>query len=198
MRRDLRPGRGGLAGLALPHAAAPYRRMTALLATYRLQLGGGFGFAQARELVPYLRDLGVSHLYLPPSFQARKGSTHGYDVVDPTRVSEELGGEDEFRALAAAARDAGLGIVLDIVPNHMATDEANRYWSDPELRPTFFDIDPETARHRRFFDIDHLAGVRQEDPEVFEETHRLALQLVRDGLVDGLRVDHPDGLADPA
>ncbi|MDP9285649.1 MAG: alpha-amylase family glycosyl hydrolase, partial [Actinomycetota bacterium] len=172
--------------------------MTELRATYRLQLGGDFGFAQARSLVPYLAELGVSHLYLPPSFQARPGSTHGYDVVDPTRISEELGGEAEFRALVQAAQDAGLGVILDIVPNHMATDDANRYWSDPERRAKFFDIDPETARHRRFFDIDHLAGVRQEDPEVFEETHRLALALVRDGLVDGLRIDHPDGLADPA
>src|SRR5690349_9943636 len=80
--------------------------MTPLRATYRLQLGGGFGFAQARELVPYLRDLGVSHLYLPPSFQARTGSTHGYDVVDPTSISEELGGEDEFRALVGACHEA--------------------------------------------------------------------------------------------
>jgi (1->4)-alpha-D-glucan 1-alpha-D-glucosylmutase len=83
--------------------------------------------------------------------------------------------------------------VLDIVPNHMATDDANRYWSDPALREQFFDIDAETGRHRRFFDIDHLAGVRQEDPEVFEETHRLALSLVREGAVDGLRIDHPTG-----
>ena len=172
--------------------------MTPLRATYRLQLGGDFGFAQARELVPYLRDLGVSHLYLPPSFQARAGSTHGYDVVDPTRISAELGGEDAFHALARAAREAGLGLILDIVPNHMATDDANRYWADPELRPKYFDIDEETGRHRRFFDVDHLAGVRQEDPDVFEETHRLALALVRDGVVDGLRIDHPDGLADPA
>src|SRR4051794_34786275 len=101
--------------------------MTAFRATYRLQLGDGFGFAQARELVPYLRDLGVSHLYLPPSFQARAGSTHGYDVVDPTAISAELGGEASFHALARAAREAELGIVLDIVPNHMATDDANRY-----------------------------------------------------------------------
>src|ERR671935_281152 len=172
--------------------------MTPLRATYRLQLGGGFGFAAARRLVPYLRDLGVSHLYLPPSFQAREGSTHGYDVVDPKAISRELGGREEFDALARAVRDAGLGIVLDIVPNHMAVDEANRYWTDPELREKFFDIDPTTGRHRRFFDIDHLAGVRQEDPEVFAETHALALELVRDGLVDGLRIDHPDGLADPA
>jgi (1->4)-alpha-D-glucan 1-alpha-D-glucosylmutase len=169
-----------------------------LRATYRLQLGPGMGFAQARALVPYLRDLGVSHLYLPPSFQARTGSTHGYDVVDPRSISEELGGRAEFDALVEAVRDAGLGIVLDIVPNHMATDERNRYWTDPELRPKFFDIDPETGRHRRFFDIDDLAGVRQEDPEVFAETHALALELVRSGAVDGLRIDHPDGLADPA
>jgi (1->4)-alpha-D-glucan 1-alpha-D-glucosylmutase len=171
---------------------APFR------ATYRLQLGAQLGFADAAALVPYLRDLGVSHLYLSPAFAARAGSAHGYDVVDPTRLSDALGGEQGFRALAAAAREAGLGIVLDIVPNHMATDDANPYWSDPARRPKFFDIDPETGRHRRFFDIDHLAGVRQEDPEVFEETHRLALALVREGLVDGLRVDHPDGLADPA
>ncbi len=172
--------------------------MTELRATYRLQLGGGFGFAAARELVPYLRDLGISHLYLPPSFQAREGSLHGYDVVDPGSISNELGGADEFFALVDAARQAGLGIVLDIVPNHMATDDANRFWSDPQLRAKFFDIDPETGRHRRFFDVDHLAAVRQEDPEVFEATHGLALRLVRDGVVDGLRIDHPDGLADPA
>jgi (1->4)-alpha-D-glucan 1-alpha-D-glucosylmutase len=169
-----------------------------LRATYRLQLGPGFGFAAARELVPYLRDLGVSHLYLPPSFQARAGSEHGYDVVDPTRFSEELGGEREFDALAAAARRARLGLILDVVPNHMATDEANRWWRDPELRLRFFDVDERTGRHRRFFDIDHLAAVRVEDERVFAETHRLALRLAREGTVDGLRVDHPDGLADPA
>src|SRR5690349_18792437 len=156
------------------------------------------GFEEARALVPYLRDLGVSHLYMPPSFQARPGSTHGYDVVDPGRISEELGGRAAFDALAAAAREAGLGILLDIVPNHMAADEANRYWADESLRAKFFDLDVETGRHRRFFDIDHLAGVRQEDPEVFAETHRLALELAGSGVVDGLRIDHPDGLADPA
>jgi (1->4)-alpha-D-glucan 1-alpha-D-glucosylmutase len=88
--------------------------------------------------------------------------------------------------------------VLDIVPNHMAVDDANPFWADESLRARYFDIDPETGRHRRFFDIDHLAGVRQEDPEVFATTHELALSLVREGLVDGLRIDHPDGLADPA
>jgi (1->4)-alpha-D-glucan 1-alpha-D-glucosylmutase len=170
--------------------------VTEFRCTYRLQLAGDFGFAAARALVPYLRDLGVSHLYLPPSFQARPGSTHGYDVVDPTSISQELGGEDEFYALCAEARAAGMGVILDIVPNHMATDESNSYWMNQ--REKFFDLDPESGRHRRFFDIDHLAGVRQEDPEVFAETHRLALQLVADGTVDGLRIDHPDGMADPA
>jgi (1->4)-alpha-D-glucan 1-alpha-D-glucosylmutase len=170
--------------------------MTELRATYRLQLGGGFGFEQARALVPYLRELGVSHLYLSPSFEAL--SVHGYDVVDPNAISSKLGGEDAFFALADAVRAAGMGIVLDIVPNHMAADDANRYWADRSLRSKFFDVDERTGRHRRFFDIDGLAGVRQEDPEVFEATHALALRLVRDGIVDGLRIDHPDGLADPA
>ena len=172
--------------------------MTPFRATYRLQLGPGLGFEQAAGLVPYLHGLGISHLYLSPSFQARTGSTHGYDVIDPGRISEELGGEAAFRGLVDAVRAAGMGIVLDIVPNHMATDAANRFWADPELRRQFFDLDPETGRHRRFFDIDHLAGVRQEDPEVFAATHTLALALVREGAVDGLRIDHPDGLADPA
>ena len=169
-----------------------------LRATYRLQLNPEFGFAAARELVPYLRDLGVSHLYLSPSLQARPGSTHGYDVIDPGRLSDALGGEEEFSRLAEAAHDAGLGVVLDVVPNHMAADDANPYWADPELRGRFFDIDPVTGEHRRFFDINDLAAVRQEDQAVFDRTHKLVLALVADGLVDGLRIDHPDGLADPA
>ena len=169
-----------------------------LRATYRLQLTGDFGFARARALIPYLRDLGISHLYLSPSLQARPGSTHGYDVIDPGRISDALGGEEEFRALAASTHEAGMGIILDAVPNHMAAGDVNRYWADPELREKFFDIDPETTRWRRFFDIDELAGVRQEDEDVFDETHRLLISLVREGVIDGLRIDHPDGLADPA
>lgn len=170
---------------------------TELRATYRLQLTSSFGFSAARELVPYLRDLGVSHLYLSPSFQARRGSTHGYDVIDPGRLSDALGGEAGFRRLSDSARNAGMGIVLDLVPNHMAANDANRYWADPALRSKFFDVDPVTGRHRRFFDIDDLAAIRQEDPDVFEETHALALGLVHNRLIDGIRVDHPDGLADP-
>jgi (1->4)-alpha-D-glucan 1-alpha-D-glucosylmutase len=168
-----------------------------LRATYRLQLGTDLDFAKARELIPYIADLGASHLYLSPSFQARPGSTHGYDVVDPGRVSEELGGEEGLRALAATAHEHGMGIVLDVVPNHMATDERNRFWADPELRARFFDVDPVSGRHRRFFDIDELAGVKIEDPEVFAAVSGLALRLIAEGVIDGLRVDHPDGLTDP-
>ncbi len=174
------------------------RPAAALRATYRLQLTSGFGFAQARALIPYLRDLGVSHLYLSPSLQARPQSAHGYDVTDPTRLSDALGGGEQFEQLANEARGANMGIVLDVVPNHMAAAPENRYWADERLRRRFFDVDPVSGRHRRFFDIDDLAGVRQEDPEVFEETHKLVISLARDGLADGLRIDHPDGLADPA
>jgi (1->4)-alpha-D-glucan 1-alpha-D-glucosylmutase len=168
-----------------------------LRATYRLQLHPGFGFAAARELVPYLADLGISHLYLSPTLQAREGSTHGYDVVDPSRLSDALGGEAGFRQLAAAAHARGMGLILDIVPNHMGADDANRYWSDPQLRRTYFDVDQVSGRHRRFFDIDDLAAIRVEDPEVFETVHGLTLGLLAEGLIDGLRVDHPDGLTDP-
>jgi (1->4)-alpha-D-glucan 1-alpha-D-glucosylmutase len=164
-----------------------------LTATYRLQLRPGFGFDEARAIVPYLRELGISHLYLSPILEARRGSTHGYDVVDPTRVSEQLGGEEAFRALAGA----GLGVVLDVVPNHMAVSDENPFWADPAQRAKVFDWDPATGWYRRFFTIDDLAGVRVEDPDVFELTHGKTLELVAGGLVDGLRIDHPDGLADP-
>jgi (1->4)-alpha-D-glucan 1-alpha-D-glucosylmutase len=171
-------------------AAAPGPVSNDFRCTYRLQLTPRFGFREARAVVPYLRDLGVSHLYLSPSLEARRGSSHGYDVVDPTRIRDELGGEAEFRRLC----QAGLGVLLDVVPNHMATGDENRYWPDPKV----FDLDPKSGWYRRFFDIDDLAGVRVEDPEVFELTHGKVLELVGQGLVDGLRIDHPDGLANPA
>jgi (1->4)-alpha-D-glucan 1-alpha-D-glucosylmutase len=163
------------------------------LATYRLQLNAQFRFSDARAIVPYLQRLGVSHLYLSPIWQARSGSLHGYDVVDPTRVSEDLGGETEFVALARA----GLGIIVDLVPNHMAVDDDNPFWVDRELRQQFFDIDPVTGFRRRFFDVDDLVGVRVEDPAVFATTHQKAFELLAAGLVDGLRIDHIDGLAAP-
>jgi (1->4)-alpha-D-glucan 1-alpha-D-glucosylmutase len=164
-----------------------------LRATYRLQLTPEFGFAQARALVPYLRDLGITHLYLSPSLQARAGSTHGYDVVDPRHISPALGGESAFRALAGDE----LGVILDIVPNHMAAVDENPFWRDLELRKMYFDVDLKTGFHRRFFDVSELGGLKQEDWEVFWATHAKVIELVREGLVDGVRIDHPDGLVDP-
>ncbi|MBA3393075.1 MAG: malto-oligosyltrehalose synthase [Deltaproteobacteria bacterium] len=121
-------------------------------ATYRLQLQAGFGFAAAADAIPYLVELGISHLYLSPVMQAAPGSTHGYDVVDPARVSEDLGGEAGFRALVQATQAAGLGILLDIVPNHMSiAGTANRYWLDVlENGPASY--------YAHFFDVDWGAG----------------------------------------
>lgn len=242
-------------------------------ATYRLQLQPGFPFAAAERAVPYLASLGVSHLHLSPVLEARPGSSHGYDIVDHTAVRAELGGERGLRALARTARAHGLGLIADIVPNHMAVPVPERLngplWEvlrdGPESRyARWFDIDwaehgrkvllpvlggplgdewerlrpgddgvlryydhafplrPGTERlplaelldaqwyrlgwwrlartelnYRRFFTISELIAVRVEDPEVFDATHGTLLGLLRDGVLDGLRVDHPDGLADP-
>ncbi len=173
-------------------ALAPSEPTNPLRATYRLQLNRSFGFAEARALVPYLRELRISHLYLSPCLQARSDSAHGYDVVDPGRISDALGGERELRLLA----QAGLPIILDIVPNHMGIGDENRWWRDPEARSRWFDLYP-NGGYRRFFDIDDLAAIRQEREEVFEASHAKVLQLLREGVLDGLRIDHPDGLADP-
>ncbi len=167
-------------------------------ATYRLQLTADFTFADAEAILPHLHDLGISHLYLSPSLESVGGSTHGYDGTDPTRVSEERGGEAALRSLAAAAGRLGMGVLLDIVPNHLAASDETPWWRDDAERQRVFDVDPETGWYRRFFDIDGLAGVRQEDPDVFHETHAKVFELVRDGVVHGLRIDHPDGLTDPA
>jgi (1->4)-alpha-D-glucan 1-alpha-D-glucosylmutase len=115
--------------------------------TYRLQLTPGFGFAEAREILGYLEDLGVGDLYLSPIFEARKGSTHGYDVTDPNRVRAELGGEDAFRELALDAHRRGMGILLDIVPNHMAASVENAWWRDVLEHGR-------RSSYARFFDID--------------------------------------------
>jgi (1->4)-alpha-D-glucan 1-alpha-D-glucosylmutase len=235
--------------------------------TYRVQLRPEFTFADAAEQVGYLRKLGVGALYASPVLDATPGSTHGYDVVDPTRARPELGGEEGRRTLAATLREAGLGFVVDIVPNHMAVEipRANPWWWDvlrhgrESAFAGYFDIDwsrgklllpvlgddaavaelkveddelvyydhrfpvapgtqggtPEEVHarqhyelvgwkrgnaelnYRRFFDITTLAAVRVERPEVFRATHGEVLRWVADGDVTGLRVDHPDGLADP-
>ena len=99
-------------------------------ASMRLQFHRGFTFDSAVPIVPYLSALHISHLYASPILTARAGSSHGYDVVDPTRVNPELGGEPAFRRLIAALRAAGLGIIVDIVPNHMAIGSDNPWWLD--------------------------------------------------------------------
>jgi (1->4)-alpha-D-glucan 1-alpha-D-glucosylmutase len=324
------------------------------LATYRVQLRPGFGFEEAAAIAPYLAELGVSHLYSSPYLQAAKGSTHGYDVIDPTRVNEELGGAEAHERFCRTLGENGLGQVLDIVPNHMAIGAENLWWWDvlengPSSRyAAYFDVDwdppqerfrntvvlpilgdhygrvleagelklvrrtgsfevgyfehrmpvsprsldtllgeaaercgspelaflaeslsrlplatatdrasvalrhrdkevvraqlarlfqeqPEVARavdeavaetnrdpdrldallsrqnyrpafwrtagreldYRRFFDVHTLAGLRTEDERVFADTHALVLDWVRRGVLDGLRIDHPDGLRDP-
>ena len=125
--------------------------MAGYQSTYRVQLSGAFPFAAAGQVVPYLADLGVSHLYSSPILRARSGSAHGYDVVDPTQVAPELGGEAGLRELVAALRAAGMGLIVDLVPNHLTTSNENPWWV-------------ETLRHgrdaeaARVFDIDWEAG----------------------------------------
>ncbi|GGL27982.1 malto-oligosyltrehalose synthase [Phycicoccus endophyticus] len=250
-------------------------------ATYRLQVHGGFTFEDAAAQVPYLAALGVSHVYLSPVLQAAPGSTHGYDVLDHTRVSEEAGGREAFDRLVAACREHDLGVVVDVVPNHMAVPSPEHlnapFWSllrEGTRSPYagWFDVDwlaederilmpvlggtleqvidrgelvladdggPSGSEHvlryyehefpvapgteqlplaevvdaqayrlsswregdalnyRRFFDVTSLVAVRVEDPVVFTATHALLLALHGHGAVDGFRIDHPDGLADP-
>ncbi|MFT3698066.1 MAG: alpha-amylase family glycosyl hydrolase [Kofleriaceae bacterium] len=126
--------------------------MIAPRATYRLQLEPRFTFADAVRVVPYIAGLGVSHLYLSPILQAAEGSTHGYDVVDPAQISTEIGGEDGFRALVAAAKAHGLGILLDIVPNHMSiTGTRNAWWMDVLANGP-------ASYYAHYFDVDWEAG----------------------------------------
>ena len=117
-------------------------------ATVRLQLHEHFTFQDAAATIDYYQSLGISHFYLSPIFTAREGSTHGYDVVDPTRISPALGGEAGFRHLVSQLREAGMGVVIDIVPNHMGVaSSANRYWQDvlawgaQSVYAHWFDID---------------------------------------------------------
>ena len=266
------------------------------VSTYRVQLGPDLRFDDVVARLPYYTALGVTHLYLSPVLRAAPGSTHGYDVVAHDEISDALGGYDGLARLSAAARDRGLGLVLDIVPNHMALptpawhnkalwsvlaqgpqspyarwfdldwsagdgilvpvlrDRLGTVLARGELRLDLADVgtaqteaaesarDGSTGRrpvlrygahvfpvrpgtedlpltellgaqhyrlaswqvadeelnYRRFFDVSSLVAIRVEDPVVFAATHDLVCRLVRDGLVDGLRVDHPDGLADPA
>ena len=123
MRRIGGAGGGGEG----PPGAPPAQRV----ATYRVQLGAGCGFADLAARLDYLAELGISHVYCSPILQAGAGSTHGYDVVDPTRISAELGGEAGLRLLTGAAERHGLRLLLDVVPNHMSVaDRRNRWWWD--------------------------------------------------------------------
>ena len=269
--------------------------MTEPVATYRLQLHAGFPFDAAAAQVAYLRDLGVSHLYCSPVLQAAPGSTHGYDVVDPARISGELGGAGAFAVLVRAAREAGMGLLLDVVPNHMAAHRDNPWWWDmlahgeSSAYAAHFDVDWESllepamrgrvmvpvlddhlgrvverggirlarrgdgalvarvgddevpivapagdvvddawiarlnadsmalealllAQHhrlarwrlalrslnyRRFFEITSLVALRAERAETFAATHALVLAMLHRGDLDGVRIDHVDGLSDP-
>ena len=318
--------------------------MKPLTATARLQFHKDFTLDQGAELVPYLAKLGISHLYASPIFKARPGSTHGYDIVDHSAINPELGGEDALRRLVARLREHAMGLILDIVPNHMGVGGAdNAWWLDvlewgrASPYAEFFDIDwdppdatlrgrmlapflgdaygnvmdrneiklkfdpadgrlyadyydnrfpinprdypsvllteggpletparafadlpterdamrravseardelrrPDYAQAiaealrvydagtelgrdhlhrlldrqnfrlawwraasdeinwRRFFDVNALAGIRVENPVVFEATHATIFRLYGEGLIDGLRIDHVDGLADP-
>src|ERR1700676_419027 len=116
-------------------------------ATYRIQFHLNFRFRDAEELVPYLHALGITHLYASPRFRARKGSLHGYDVADAARVNSELGTEEEFESLVNRLHNYGMGLMLDIVPNHMAASEENPWWMDllengrQSEFASYFDID---------------------------------------------------------
>ncbi|PWC30655.1 malto-oligosyltrehalose synthase [Teichococcus aestuarii] len=282
---------------AQPHPAAT----THPRATYRIQFQAGFTLDDAVAIVPYLARLGVSHLYASPLLPAAPGSTHGYDITAHDAINPALGGEPALRRLVAALRAEGMGLLLDIVPNHMGVDGPhNAWWQDVLAKGTdsayarFFDIDWNSddptlkgrmlapflgrpygealaegelrlvkegptglavayfdnrfpiaprdaesiledrdglAEHdtksltgaarlhallerqnyrlawwrtatdeinwRRFFDVTGLAGLRAEEPEVFDATHELILRLYAEGLIDGVRIDHVDGLADP-
>ncbi|HZJ02686.1 MAG TPA: alpha-amylase family glycosyl hydrolase, partial [Thermoleophilia bacterium] len=259
-------------------------------ATYRLQLRQGMDLTRAAQLVPYLSRLGVSHLYLSPVFQAVPGSTHGYDVVRPDQIDSTLGGRAAFDRLTDSLRGHDMGLILDIVPNHMAAHWTNPWWADVLERgqgsryANYFNIswergegkvilpflgaplpeilergelqivpeggegpgfgphlryhehrfplagsssappnlprgaagsaelhelleqqnyrlvhfrESEQINYVRFFDISSLVSLRIEEPEVFAAIHRLPLELIDSGAVQGLRVDHVDGLRDP-
>ncbi|GAA2343979.1 malto-oligosyltrehalose synthase [Dactylosporangium salmoneum] len=240
--------------------------MTIPSGTYRVQVRPDFDLDATAGLAEYVHDLGASHLYSAPLLTATPGSPHGYDVVDPRAVNPQLGGAAGLDRLVAALRAHGLGLVVDIVPNHMGLFQpaANPMWWDVLAKgrssryADWFDIDWEAGplvvpvlgsasldelriedgelryyehrfpiaegtgagspqevherqhyrlvywregnerlNYRRFFAVTELAGVRVEDPAVFEDTHAEILRWVREGLADGIRVDHPDGLRDP-
>lgn len=183
--------------------------------TYRLQITPSFDLHAAAGVLPYLHALGVDWVYLSPILEAEEGSDHGYDVVRHDRVDPARGGAEGLAALSTEARRLGMGVLVDIVPNHVgvATPEANAWWADvlehgrESAYAHYFDVDWAAGggtlrtgadlNYRRFFTIDSLAGIRVEEREVFDASHVEIRRWFEEGLVDGLRVDHPDGLRDP-
>jgi (1->4)-alpha-D-glucan 1-alpha-D-glucosylmutase len=179
-------------------------------ATYRLQFNKSFQFKDAGSLVSYLDRLGISDIYASPLLKARKGSSHGYDVTDPTRLNPELGTTGDFGNLSEKLQQLHMGLLLDIVPNHMAASPENPWWQDVlekgQASPFagVFDTNwldfrgsGQPTGYRRFFDISDLIGVRAENPEIFEATHSLIFRLLSESKITGLRIDHIDGLYDP-
>jgi (1->4)-alpha-D-glucan 1-alpha-D-glucosylmutase len=181
------------------------------VATYRLQFNYRFQFKDACALVSYLNRLGISDLYASPVLKARKGSLHGYDVVDPSSINPELGSQADFNALVSRLKNHEMGLLLDIVPNHMAAGPENPWWQNVINKGSaspydhYFDMDwlafgndrSTHTGHRRFFDIGDLVGIRVEDNAVFEAVHSLVLRLAGEHKITGLRIDHIDGLYDP-
>ena len=165
-----------------------------LSSTYRLQLHKQFTFADAAEIAPYLSRLGVSHLYSSPYLQAARDSKHGYDVVDPTRVNEELGGAEAHQSLCRRLGESGLGQILDFVPNHMCVSEqSNAWWRDIlELGPyskyaSYFDVNwesRESLNHNRV-----LLPVLEDHYGKLLETGKLKLDRTEDGFVVRYRTD---------
>jgi (1->4)-alpha-D-glucan 1-alpha-D-glucosylmutase len=134
-------------------------RGTPISATYRLQFNKDFTFRDATKLLDYFAELGITHIYASPILRSRAGSTHGYDVVDPTRLNPELGTEAEFFALQTELRNRGMGLVLDIVPNHMSASSENSWWMD------VLEHGPESA-YASYFDVDWHPPSRSLDSKI--------------------------------
>lgn len=176
--------------------------------TYRLQLNPKFTFADLETILPYLSDLNISDLYLSPILQAQPESTHGYDTIDYQQINQALGGEVGFKHLTEKLRGYRFHLLVDIVPNHMAATSHNRYWQDVvehglnSPHADMFDINWDRSKdgalsYRRFFDINELVCLRMEDKRVFPIVHNLILNLIHEGRIHGLRIDHIDGLRNP-
>ncbi|MBV8207707.1 MAG: malto-oligosyltrehalose synthase [Acidobacteria bacterium] len=118
------------------------------LATYRLQFNQQFTFQQARQLIPYLKALGISHCYASPLLKSREGSQHGYDIIDHNQLNPEIGSEEDFHAFAAELKAAGIGLVLDVVPNHMGVGQGSNPWWQDVLE------NGRSSPHADFFDVD--------------------------------------------